>query len=85
MRAIRKMTIGQDNRAERLIVDHMKIIEALAARDAERAELLVREHTFGLDAHVEKHGDFWADFDGQRSSRREWNVSDGAEHPRKGC
>ncbi len=58
MRAIRKVTIGQDNRADRSIIDHMKIIEALAARDAERAERLVREHTFGLYAHIEKHGDF---------------------------
>ena len=58
MRAIRKVTMGQDNRAERSIVDHMNIIEALVARDAERAERLVREHTFGLYAHVEKHGDF---------------------------
>ena len=58
MRAIRKVTIGQDNRAERSIVDHLNIIEALAARDAEKAERLVREHTFGLRAHVEKHGDF---------------------------
>jgi DNA-binding GntR family transcriptional regulator len=58
MRAIRKVTIGQDNRAERSIVDHLNIIEALVARDAERAERLVREHTFGLYAHVEKHGDF---------------------------
>ena len=58
MRAIRKVTIGQDNRAERSIVDHMNIIEALVARDADRAERLVREHTFGLYAHVEKHGDF---------------------------
>ena len=58
MRAIRKVTIGQDNRAERSIVDHMNIIDALVARDADRAERLVREHTFGLYAHVEKHGDF---------------------------
>jgi DNA-binding GntR family transcriptional regulator len=58
MRAIRKVTIGQDNRAERSIIDHMNIIEALAARDADKAERLVREHTFGLYAHVEEHGDF---------------------------
>ena len=58
MRAIRKVTIGQDNRAERSIVDHMNIIKALVARDADLAERLVREHTFGLYAHVEKHGDF---------------------------
>ncbi len=58
MRAIRKLTIGQDNRAERSIVDHMNIIKALIARDADLAERLVREHTFGLHAHVERHGDF---------------------------
>lgn len=58
MRAIRKVTIRQDNRAERSIVDHRNIIEALVARDADRAERLVREHTLGLRAHVEKHGDF---------------------------
>lgn len=58
MRAIRKVTIGQDNRAERSIVDHKNIIKALVARDADLAERLVREHTFGLYAHVEKYGDF---------------------------
>jgi DNA-binding GntR family transcriptional regulator len=58
MRAIRNVTIGQDNRAERSIVDHMNIIKALVARDADLAERLVREHTFGLYAHVEKYGDF---------------------------
>jgi DNA-binding GntR family transcriptional regulator len=58
VRAIRQMTIGQDNRAARSIVDHMNIIEALEARDTERAERLTREHTLGLAAHVEKHGNF---------------------------
>ena len=37
MRAIRKVTIHQDNRAARSIVDHMAIIEALERRDPERA------------------------------------------------
>jgi DNA-binding GntR family transcriptional regulator len=58
MRAIRKVTIHQDNRAARSIVDHMAIIEALERRDAEGAASLAREHTLGLAAHVEKHGDF---------------------------
>jgi len=58
VRAIRQMTIGHDNRAARSIVDHMNIIEALEARDTERAERLTREHTLGLAAHVEKHGNF---------------------------
>jgi DNA-binding GntR family transcriptional regulator len=58
MRAIRKITIHQDNRAARSITDHMRIIEALERRDLELAERLAREHTLGLAAHVEQHGDF---------------------------
>src|SRR5204862_8124393 len=58
MRAIRKITIHQENRAARSIIDHMRIIEALERRDPELAERLAREHTLGLGAHVEAHGDF---------------------------
>jgi DNA-binding GntR family transcriptional regulator len=58
MRAIRKITIHQDNRAVRSIADHLRIIEALERHDAELAERLAREHTRGLAAHVEQHGDF---------------------------
>jgi DNA-binding GntR family transcriptional regulator len=58
MRAIRKITIHQENRAARSIVDHMRIIEALERRDPELAERLAREHTLGLALHVEQHGDF---------------------------
>jgi DNA-binding GntR family transcriptional regulator len=58
MRAIRKITIHQENRAARSIADHMRIIEALERRDPELAERLAREHTLGLAAHVEQHGDF---------------------------
>ena len=58
MRAIRKITIHQDNRAARSVVDHMRIIEALERHDPELAERLAREHTLGLAAHVEQHGDF---------------------------
>jgi len=58
MRAIRKITIHQDDRASRSIVDHMRIIEALERRDPEVAERLAREHTLGLAAHVQQHGDF---------------------------
>jgi DNA-binding GntR family transcriptional regulator len=57
MRAIRKITIHQDDRAARSIVDHMRLIEALESRDAELAERLAREHTLGLATHVEQHGD----------------------------
>jgi DNA-binding GntR family transcriptional regulator len=58
VRAIRQMTIGQDNRAARSIVDHLNIIEALERRDTELAERLTRQHTLDLAAHVEKHGNF---------------------------
>ena len=50
--------MSQDNRATRSVVDHLNIVEALEAGDAELAERLVREHTLGLAAHVEKFGDF---------------------------
>src|SRR5438067_3229164 len=52
MRMIRRKTIGEKDRAHRSIHDHMNIIEALEARDAERAELLTREHALGLAQHV---------------------------------
>jgi len=58
VRAIRKATISQDNRAARSIVDHLKIIEALERRDTELAERLTRQHTLDLAAHVEHHCEF---------------------------
>src|SRR5215217_6660075 len=58
MRAIRAVSMRQQDRARRSIEDHMQIIAALEARDVERAERLVREHTLGLAAHVEKYGEF---------------------------
>src|SRR6266540_5113914 len=42
MRMIRRKTIGENDRATRSIRDHMNIIQALEARDTERAEDLVR-------------------------------------------
>ncbi len=58
VRAIRRMTISQRDRAAQSIVDHMQIIEALERRDTELAERLVREHSLNLAAHVEKYCDF---------------------------
>jgi DNA-binding GntR family transcriptional regulator len=55
VRAIRQRTIFEQDRAQRSIVDHKAIVAALEARDAERAELLVREHTLKLRDHVERH------------------------------
>jgi DNA-binding GntR family transcriptional regulator len=58
MRWIRMRTIAEDDRASRSIIDHMNIIEALEQRNADLAERLVREHTFGLAAHVDKHAHY---------------------------
>ena len=58
MRSIRVRTIAETDRADRSIIDHMHIIEALEARDTELAERLAREHTMNLAAHVEKHVDY---------------------------
>ena len=56
MRAVRAVTMTQGDRARRGMADHLAIIDALAARDADRAAGLVREHTLGLAAHIEAHG-----------------------------
>jgi DNA-binding GntR family transcriptional regulator len=58
VRAIRRATISQSDRAARSIVDHLKIIEALEKRDTDLAERLARQHTLDLAAHVEKYGAF---------------------------
>ncbi|CAN7318385.1 GntR family transcriptional regulator [Trinickia sp. LjRoot230] len=58
VRAIRRMTIAKSDRASRSISDHMRIIEALEARDTERAERLVRQHSLDLATFVEAHGHF---------------------------
>jgi DNA-binding GntR family transcriptional regulator len=55
MRAIRAKTIGERDRASRSIIDHMHIIDAIEARDAELAERLVREHSFGLAEHLRQY------------------------------
>jgi DNA-binding GntR family transcriptional regulator len=55
MRAIRRKTISEDHRAQRSIIDHLNIIQALERRDTELAERLVRQHTLDLAAHVEKN------------------------------
>jgi DNA-binding GntR family transcriptional regulator len=58
VRAIRKLTISQSDRASRSINEHMHIIEALQARDTEGAEQLVRRHSLELAAHVNACCDF---------------------------
>jgi len=57
MRMIRRKAIGEDDRANRSIRDHVNIIEALERRETERAEALVREHALSLAEHVARHAD----------------------------
>ncbi|MEP9375516.1 GntR family transcriptional regulator [Aquabacter sp. CN5-332] len=58
MRAIRAVSIRQENRSETSIREHTAIIDALEGGNSDLSERLVREHTMGLAAHVEKHGVF---------------------------
>ncbi len=58
MRMIRRKTIGEQDRVDRSIRDHMNIIEALEARATERAEDLVRDHALGLADHVARYADY---------------------------
>ena len=55
MRSIRVRTIGEEDRAQKSIVDHMQIVEAIESRDPDLAERLVREHTLNLAKHVDTH------------------------------
>jgi DNA-binding GntR family transcriptional regulator len=58
MRMIRRKTIGEKDRADRSIRDHINIIEALEARATDRAEELVRDHALGLADHVSRYADY---------------------------
>jgi DNA-binding GntR family transcriptional regulator len=58
VRAIRRATITQSDRAARSIIDHLRIVEALERRDTELAERLSRQHTLDLAAHVDRYCDF---------------------------
>ena len=58
MRMIRRKTIGEMDRADKSIHDHMNIIEALEARDAMLAERLTRDHALGLAQHVARYADY---------------------------
>ncbi len=58
MRMIRRQTIGEEDRADRSIRDHMNIIQALEAHATERAEDLVRAHALGLADHVARHAHY---------------------------
>lgn len=58
MRSIRNRTIGDGDRANRSVIDHIHIIEALERRDAGLAETLVREHSIRLADHISNYADY---------------------------
>ncbi|MEO1718664.1 MAG: GntR family transcriptional regulator, partial [Pseudomonadota bacterium] len=57
VRAIRRRTIFERDRATRSITDHREIVAAIASRDRDRAERLVRAHTLKLHDHLEQYVD----------------------------
>ena len=58
VRAVRMRAIGDSNRVEQSIIDHVHIIEALEKRDADLAERRVRQHALDLAAHIEKNATY---------------------------
>src|SRR5579885_1711574 len=58
MRMIRRKTIGEKDRADKSIQDHLHIIEALEKRQTDLAETLVRQHALGLADHVSRFADY---------------------------
>ncbi len=60
MRAIRVQALKdiEHHRSDQSVIDHMRIIEALEARDADRVERLVREHALSLSKHIEEYAQY---------------------------
>ncbi|HJP07070.1 MAG: GntR family transcriptional regulator [Acidiferrobacteraceae bacterium] len=58
MRAIRTRTIQDDDRAQRSVIDHARIIRAIEQRQTETAESLVRDHALRLAEHVERNVEY---------------------------
>lgn len=54
MRAVRRRAMAEGDRADRSVEDHLDIITALEARDADRAGTAVRDHTLKLHDHVRR-------------------------------
>ncbi len=52
LKAVRRKATKDSARADRSVVDHMNIIEAIEERNADLASQLVREHTFRLHDYV---------------------------------
>jgi DNA-binding GntR family transcriptional regulator len=59
VRAVRSRAMHESDRVTRSLTDHMRIVEAIEARDGDLASTRVREHTMGLHDHVRRT---WRDF-----------------------
>jgi len=55
LRSIRARTIHEKDRADKSIIDHIHIIEAIESRDPDAAQLLSIEHNMGLAGHVREN------------------------------
>jgi DNA-binding GntR family transcriptional regulator len=60
MRSIRAQALKDidHHRSDQSVIDHMRIIEALEQRDANKVEKLVREHALSLSKHIEKYAEY---------------------------
>jgi DNA-binding GntR family transcriptional regulator len=57
LKPVRRRAMADPERAGQSVVDHGDIIAAIEAREADRAERLVREHTLRLRAYLGRHWD----------------------------
>ncbi len=79
MAAIRRRAIHEDDRASRSVSDHMQIIDALEARDADLASRLVREHTMRLHDHIKSR---WMVFSNSEDASDSESIDfEEASHP----
>ena len=58
LRAVRRKALSDSSRADRSVVDHMHIIEAIEDRDGDLASELVREHTLRLHTYIRRSWKF---------------------------
>lgn len=54
LKAVRRKALRDTARADRSVVDHMNIIQAIEERNADLASELVREHTFRLHDYIRR-------------------------------
>ncbi len=70
MRAVRSAALKQGDRAQRSLVEHMNIVEALEARDPQLSARRVEEHMMSLTAYIEEYGDFLDQHENKANARK---------------